>query len=179
LRASQADALRSDQIRLGSEITLLAEKEVFEIVRKTLADLATVSLEERVGEVFTRRLRELDPKAKELLGTALKNSSEPTLVRSAFDLPAMQQAAIQNALNETFSADVKIRFGKSQDAVCGIELTASGQKISWSISSYLAALENQVRALTDTQSSASAKPAPEPDSGKESEPDSVALAGAK
>ena len=55
LRASQMDALRSDQIRLGSEITLLAEKEVFAIARKTLTDLATVSLEERVGEVFTRR----------------------------------------------------------------------------------------------------------------------------
>jgi len=39
------------------KITLLAEKEVFAIARKALADLATVSLEERVGEVFTRRLR--------------------------------------------------------------------------------------------------------------------------
>ena len=47
LRANQADALRGDQIRLGSEITLLAEKEVFAIARKTLTDLATVSLEER------------------------------------------------------------------------------------------------------------------------------------
>jgi hypothetical protein len=53
---------------MASEITLLAEKEVFAIARKALTDLATVSLEERVGEVFTRRLRELDPKAKRILG---------------------------------------------------------------------------------------------------------------
>jgi len=57
LRVTQADALRGDQIRMASEITLLAEKEVFAIARKALTDLATVSLEERVGEVFTRRLR--------------------------------------------------------------------------------------------------------------------------
>ncbi len=36
LRANHADALRGDQIRLGSEITLLAEKEVFSIARKAL-----------------------------------------------------------------------------------------------------------------------------------------------
>jgi hypothetical protein len=30
-------------------------------------------------------------------------------VRSAFDLPAEQRAAIQNALNETFSAEIHVR----------------------------------------------------------------------
>jgi F-type H+-transporting ATPase subunit b len=144
LRSSQADALREDQIRLGSEITLLAEKEVFAMARKTLTDLATVSLEERVGEVFTRRLRELDPRAKERLGAALQNSSQPALVRSAFDLPAGQKAALQDALNETFSAAVRIKFEDSQDAICGIEVTANGQKVAWSISSYLTGLSKKV-----------------------------------
>jgi len=187
LRANQADALRGDQIRLGSEISLLAEKEVFAIARKTLTDLATVSLEERVGEVFTRRLRELDPKAKGLLGAALKNSSQPVLVRSAFDLPPGQKAAIQNALNETFSAVVRIKFEDSQDAICGVELTANSQKVGWSISSYLTALSKKVSDLVDAQSSAAikatAKPetakAPEPETAKAPEPEPVASVGAK
>jgi F-type H+-transporting ATPase subunit b len=179
LRASQMDALRSDQIRLGSEITLLAEKEVFAIARKTLTDLATVSLEERVGEVFTRRLRELDPKSKELLGAALKNSPEPALVRSAFDLPANQRAAIQNALNETFSAVVRIKFEESQDAICGIELSANGQKVAWSISSYLAGLSKKVDDLVDAKSLAVIKATPKPETAKAAEPEPAALAGAK
>jgi F-type H+-transporting ATPase subunit b len=174
LRVTQADALRGDQVRLGSEITLLAEREVFAIARKALTDLATVSLEERVGEVFTRRLRELDPKAKELLGAALKNSPQPALIRSAFDLPADQKAAIQNALNETFSTVVRIKFEDSQDVVCGIELTANGQKVAWSIASYLTELSKKVSDLVDAQSPASGtkpdrsraepakSPAPEP-----------------
>jgi F-type H+-transporting ATPase subunit b len=187
LRANQADVLREDQIRLGSEISLLAEKEVFAIARKTLTDLATVSLEERIGEVFTRRLRELDPKAKGLLGAALKNSSQPVLVRSAFDLPPGQKAAIQNALNETFSAVVRIKFEDSQDAICGVELTANSQKVGWSISSYLTALSKKVSDLVDAQSSAAikatAKPetakAPEPETAKAPEPEPVASVGAK
>ncbi|MGA9071136.1 MAG: F0F1 ATP synthase subunit delta [Terracidiphilus sp.] len=179
LRTSQMDVLRSDQIRLGSEITLLAEKEVFAIARKTLTDLATVSLEERVGEVFTRRLRELDPKSKEQLGAALKNSPEPALVRSAFDLPANQRAAIQNALNETFSAVVRIKFEESQDAICGIELSANGQKVAWSISSYLAGLSKKVDDLVDAKSPAAIKATLKPETAKAAEPEPAAFAGAK
>ena len=191
LQVTQAVALRADQIRLGSEITLLAEKEVFAIARKALTDLATVSLEERIGEVFTRRLRELDPKAKELLGDALKNSSQPALVRSAFNLPADQKAAIQNALNETFSAAVRIQFEDSQDVICGIELTASGQKVAWSISGYLAGLSKKVSDLVDPQSPPTVKDTkkpgtvatPKPDTAKATQPEQasepVALVGAK
>jgi F-type H+-transporting ATPase subunit b len=179
LRANQADALREDEIRLGGEIILLAEKEVFAIARKTLADLATVSLEERVGEVFTRRLREMDSKAKELLGAALKNSSQPVLIRSAFDLPPEQKAAIQNALNETFSAVVRIKFEDSQDVICGIELTTNGQKVAWSISSYLAGLSKKVSDLVDTQSPPTIKSTPEPDTAKAPEAEPAALVGAK
>ena len=186
-RANQADALRGDQIRLGSEITLLAEKEVFAIARKALTDLATVSLEERIGEVFTRRLQELDPKAKKLLGTALMNSSQPALVRSAFDLPPDQRAAIQNALNETFSAEIRIKFEDSQDAICGIELTANGQKLAWSISSYLAGLSTKISDLVDTQSPPAIdnmnKPEMEasqkPDGAKAPMPEPAVLVGAK
>jgi F-type H+-transporting ATPase subunit b len=179
LRATQADALRGDQNRLAGEITLLAEKEVFAIARKALTDLATVSLEERVGEVFTRRLRELDPKTKALLGDALKNSSQPARVRSAFDLPPDQKAAIQNALNESFSAVVRIKFEDSQEVICGIELTVNGQKVAWSISSYLAELSKKVSDLVDVQSHATIKPSPKPDTARAPEPEPVALVEAK
>ena len=179
LRANQADALRGDQIRLGCEISLLAEKEVFAIARKALTDLATVSLEERIGEVFTRRLRELDAQAKALLGDALKNSPQPALVRSAFDLPADQKAAIQNALNETFSTVVQIKFEDSHDALCGIELTANGQKVGWSISSYLAGLSNKVGSLVDKEPIAAIKVPPKPEAAKPPAPEPAAPIGAQ
>jgi len=156
LRAVQAAALRNDQKRLGSAITNLAKQEVFGIARKTLADLATVSLEERMGEVFTRRLREMDGKAKALLGAALKGSPEPGVVRSTFDLGAAQKAAIQNALNETFSAEIHIRFETSPDLISGIELTTNGQKVAWSIADYLASLGKGVDELLKTKDEAAA-----------------------
>jgi F-type H+-transporting ATPase subunit b len=173
LRVNQGDALRGDQARLASEITHLAEKEVFAIARQALTDLATVSLEARVGEVFTRRLRELDPKAKEVLAAALKNSSQPALIRSAFDLPPDQKAAIQNALNEAFSAVVRITFEDSQDVICGIEMSASGQKVAWSISSYLHGLSKKVSDLVDTQSPAANKDTKKPETVATQKPDTA------
>ena len=62
-----------------------------------------------------------------------RSSSEPAVVRSTFDLAAAQRAAIQNALNETFSAEIHIRFETSPDLISGIELTTNGQKVAWSI----------------------------------------------
>src|ERR1700733_11500990 len=157
LRASQATALRNDQTRLGNEITRAAKDEVFAIARKTLADLATASLEERVGAVFIRRLREMDGKAKEILASALKTSSDPAVLKSAFDLPAEQKATIQNALNETFSAEIRLRFETAPDAICGIELTANGQKLAWSIADYLTSLDRTVGALLAVPSTPATK----------------------
>src|ERR1700689_1855048 len=157
LRAGQATALRNDQMRLGNEIARVAKDEVLAIARKTLADLAAASLEERVAAVFLRRLREMDGKAKEILASALKTSSDPALLKSAFDLPAEQKATIKNALTETFSADIRLRFETAPDAICGIELTANGQKLAWSIADYLGSLDRNVGALLAAPSTPAAK----------------------
>jgi len=179
LRSSETDALHADQSRIGSEITRLAEREVFAIARKTLTDLAAISLEERVVEVFTRRLRELDPKARESISDAVRNSPQPALIRSAFDLPDSQKAAIQIALNETFSTVVPIQFEDSLDGICGIEFIANGQKVAWSISSYLTDLSNKISDLVDAQSAQTVTASSKPESAKAPEPEPANLVGAK
>jgi F-type H+-transporting ATPase subunit b len=119
-----------------------------------LADLAGATLEERMGEVFTRRLRIMDARAKAALGAALQASAEPALLRSSFDLPATERATIQNALNETFSTEVRLRFVTAPDAVCGIDLTANGQKLAWSVGEYLKTLEQRLDSLLATEDAA-------------------------
>jgi len=86
----------------------------------------------------------MDGPAKAGLAEALKTASDPALVRSAFDLPAKQRAAIQNALKETFSTEIHVRFETAPDLISGIELTTNGQKVAWSIADYLASLEKGV-----------------------------------
>lgn len=147
VRLKWQEALRSEHQSVRDTVIRRTREEVFAIARKALADLATTSLEERLGEVFTRRLREMDEQTKEGFAEALRTASAPALLRSAFDLPAEQRAAIHRALNETFSAEIHIQFETSPDLVSGIEFTTSGHKLAWSIADYLASLEKSVDEL--------------------------------
>lgn len=157
LSAKRQESLRNEAHRLNGALRLRVQHEVFAIARKALADLATTSLEERLGEVFTRRLQEMDSEAKNILARALKTASDPALVRSAFELPAEQREAIRNALNETFSAEIHIRFETAPELISGIELTTNGQKVAWSIADYLASLENGVGDLLKEKDKAEPK----------------------
>ncbi|MEO8564139.1 MAG: F0F1 ATP synthase subunit B [bacterium] len=163
LSEKEREAMRSEAKTLRQTISERTQKEVFAIARKTLADLATVSLEERLGEVFTRRLRKMDEAPKASLGVALKTANAPAIVRSTFELPPEQRTAIVNAINETFSIDVHPRFETSPDLVSGIELTSNGQKLAWSISDYLTSVEKGVAEILSAQGKADAtQPSPGP-----------------
>jgi F-type H+-transporting ATPase subunit b len=163
LTAKRQETLKNEAQNLNQALSRRTQQEVFAITRKALTDLATTSLEERMGAVFIRRLRTMNGDAKAGLGAALKTASEPALVRSAFDLPADQRATIQNALNETFSADIHLRFETAPDLVSGIELTSNGQKVAWSIADYLASLEKGVGEILKEKDKPEPKAEPRPE----------------
>jgi F-type H+-transporting ATPase subunit b len=110
LADKREQALATQAAQLQQLIAGRAAHEVFAVVRKTLTDLADVSLEVRIVGAFIQRLGALPSPAKDQFGAALKQSSEAALVRSHFELPDDQKAVIQNAVNVTFSADVPLRF---------------------------------------------------------------------
>jgi F-type H+-transporting ATPase subunit b len=155
LGVKRHEALRAEAQGLGEALRQRAQEEVFAIARKALADLATTSLEERFGDVFTRHLREMGSEDKARLTDALRAAS-PALVRTAFDLPDKERARIQSALNETCLADVHVRFETAPDRVCGIELATNGLKVGWNIESYLASLQDSARELLKEREKAEA-----------------------
>ena len=161
LSAKRQETLRNDAHNLNQAISRRTQQEVFAIARKALMDLATTSLEECLAEVFIRRLQEMDGKTKADLTAALKTASNPALVRSAFDLPAEQRAAIQKALNEAFSGEIHVRFATAPDLVSGIELTTNGHKVAWSIADYLMSLEKAVVDLLKEKDKAETQAKPE------------------
>jgi len=161
LSAKRQESLINDAHNLNQAISRRTQQEVFAIARKALTDLATTSLEERMGEVFTHRLRELDSQGKECLAEAIKTDPDSALVRSAFDLPTEQRAAIQNALNETFSAEIHVRFETAPELISGIELITNGQKVAWSIADYLVSLGKSVEELLKEKDKPKTKAEPE------------------
>jgi len=161
IAAGRLDVWKREQEDMKAAVARRVKDEVFAITRKTLNDLAGAMLEERMSAVLTRRLHELTDETKASLGKILTTSSEPALVRSAFDLPPERRAAIQRALNDMFSADIRLRFETAPDLVSGIELAANGQKVAWSIDDYLKTMEKSMGEMLDARTHP--EPAPEPE----------------
>jgi F-type H+-transporting ATPase subunit b len=148
LSAKRQETLRNDAQNLNQAISRRMQQAVFDIAGKALNDLAETSLEERIVAEFIRRVLEMDEQTKAGLAAILNGASDQAArVRSAFDLPAAQRTAIQNALNETFSADIRITFETAPDIIGGVELIANGHKVAWSIADYLVSLEKGVEDL--------------------------------
>jgi F-type H+-transporting ATPase subunit b len=150
MNAKRQETLSSEAATLALSIRRRTQEEVFAIARKTLADLASTSLDERVAEVFIQRLRALTGEVRSGLGDALKSAlgdADEAVVRSAFELPPTQRDAIVRALDETFSAPIRVRFETAPDLVNGIQLNAAGQALSWNIDNYLASMEKSVGEL--------------------------------
>ncbi|WNM59983.1 F0F1 ATP synthase subunit B family protein [Candidatus Nitrospira allomarina] len=163
LRAQWQEALKSEHQSLSEELSRRAREEVFAIVRKTLVDLATTNLEEQMADAFVRRLHELNNVEREGLESAFKTASTPAIVRSTFHLPATQRQAIEIAVKDVLAVNTHVQFETAPDLVSGIELTANGHKIAWSIRNYLASLQKSVDDLLKVRPKAATTPEAHPE----------------
>ena len=147
LVAHQRGALAADATSIGARMARLATAEVFSIAGKALGELASAELEERMGSVFTQRLRQLAKDAKAAFAAALVRSAMRAVVRSRFPMGEAEKASLRNAVNETFSADVHLEFETVPAGDYGIELTAGGQRLAWGIQEYIKDIQDKAEAL--------------------------------
>ena len=151
LAAKRQETLRADAENLNKSLRRRVQDEVFEIARKTLADLASASLDERMCETFVGRLRAVEGEEKKRLAAAFDSKTEPLIVRSTFELPAAQRAAILKAVHESLATHATLQFETAPELVGGIELSAGGHKLAWSIADYMTSLERGVGELLQSQ----------------------------
>jgi F-type H+-transporting ATPase subunit b len=159
--AKRRDALKAENLELAASIRRRTSDGVFAVTRKMMADLADTSLEASIGKLFLRRLKSMDAAAVTQMKTALASAHPATaVVRSAFDIPARQRAAIGTAVGHLLDGDVAIDFETAPALLGGFELVVSGQKLSWSIADYLQAMQASIDTQLDpTPATKPAKPA--------------------
>jgi F-type H+-transporting ATPase subunit b len=144
LRSKLEKSLKEMQENLNRDIAQKTQQEVFAIARKTLTDLASLSLEEQSTNIFIKRLNDLKKEEKQQFIEAFKSVSNPILLQSAFDLPEKQQTEIKSAVNEVLGAKTQFQFKTAPELISGIELTSNGYKLDWSISEYLNSLQKNI-----------------------------------
>lgn len=149
LRARLSEELSEEREELARSIVSRALNEAFAIARRLLGDLSDRNLEERIVEIFVRRLHSLSDQDRAELRKRLAGEQEsrasaaPVCVRSAFELSANQRAAIEKELGNVIPA-VAVQYGQAPELIGGIELTANGYLLRWSIEDYLGALRENI-----------------------------------
>lgn len=126
-----------------------AQAEVFAAARQLLADLADAELEGQMALVFSRKLQALPPPQKESLAACLRASPAPLVLTSGFAWPAERQEALRDMLRREFPAATGVAFLVEPKLIGGVELSAGGQKISWTVSAYLESLQRTTAQLLE------------------------------
>jgi len=152
LRAQLQKAVDGEFDSLKQNLGALAQDQVFSISRKTLSDLAGVSLEERMTDSFVRRLQEMPASERGAFRSLPADAGRPALISSAFELGQEQRTAIEKVVRPILPEGTRINFEAKPELISGIELTANGQKVAWSISGYLASMNGAVETLLKNKS---------------------------
>jgi F-type H+-transporting ATPase subunit b len=137
-------AVRQEKEALVQELNQRASRQMIEMTRRALADLADKDLEEHIISVFLNRLKDLDENERLDIARTLQNDTEELLIRTAFDLTPEQQENIRSGIKQAAGKDGDLRFVIEPGLLGGIELKTRDRKISWSLSSYLHTLEESL-----------------------------------
>jgi F-type H+-transporting ATPase subunit b len=146
LKVKLQKAMDERQEYFANEILQKTKMEVFSIARKTLTDLASTSLEEQTVSAFIKRIKEMDSVAKTNFIEALRSKPDASeiWIRSTFDLPENKKMELENSIDEILGLKGLFNYQIQPELISGIELSANGFKLSWSILSYITSLENSI-----------------------------------
>jgi F-type H+-transporting ATPase subunit b len=106
--------------------------------------LADVNFEEQSVNAFIKRLSEIKENEKNQFIKALHSGSGPIQMQSAFDLSEKQQTEIKSAINKMLGTKPSFEFKTSPALIGGIELTANGYQLGWSIAAYVNSFEKSI-----------------------------------
>ncbi len=128
LKQEQQDFLRSLK-QQGSQT-------IIHIAQQLLKDLANRPLERQIIDVFIQQLASLDDKQKQALAT----DKTPVHIVTTFEVDDELRSYLKKSLQQ-FIDSRELLFEQSAELICGIEIRAEGQKISWTIADYIHKLE--------------------------------------
>jgi F-type H+-transporting ATPase subunit b len=144
-------AMQRELQNLQHDLLRQSIREVYATTRKILHDLAGLDIEKCMLMALLKRLDKLKIEQHGELITALECANYTVLVRSAFELDAGQQKAIQLCMQNKFTngddKTVQLTFKHVPEFINGVELAIGGWKIPWNSNNYMAALEQNIKQL--------------------------------
>lgn len=117
------------------------KEEVYAVSRKAMRDLADAEMEKQIIKNFVMRLELLDEESKTKLKNSEFGSIKQVIINTAFPLTGEMQEELSLAIHRNIGPEAGIKYAKSDDLICGIELFANGQKVSWNLDEFITKVE--------------------------------------
>ncbi len=172
LRTKQQKSLQDLATSHDQQLVQKTQDEVFAIASKVLRELSSQSLEEQAVDTFIQRINALKESEKKQFrdafatnGNLPKAKQESMIIRSAFDLTKKLQTKITGAVEGILPGEISFEYKTTPELISGIELSLHGYKLAWSISAYLASMEQTIAESATSkpkEKSAKEEHAPEP-----------------
>jgi len=136
--AQWRDAVKQEKKAFVAQMKRESAKEILEVARQAVADLASTDLEQAAFETFLGKLNSFD-------GARLRDFAKDGLVvRSAAELSEDNKKHIQTAVGKKLDQNQALRFEVDRSLEWGLELCGNGQKLGWSSTDYLDRLEQNL-----------------------------------
>jgi F-type H+-transporting ATPase subunit b len=135
LKAAWTSTLSSEKEAFLNTLKSMAGQQVQETLRRILADLSGVSLEERIILSFMENMGNADSMTLEMLSNA--DEEDGITVRTSFNVEPELESRLVGYLRTFVPENVPLVHETVIDEIAGIELISKGKKISWSIGDYL------------------------------------------
>jgi F-type H+-transporting ATPase subunit b len=138
-RRQWLEALGRDRDALADDLQKVAGEEVLATARQVLQDLAEVSLEHQVMQVFTQRLTEAggpDDETSWLQGLDLDKDS-PVRVTSTFSISEEDRDRLSAVIRQQRSRRQAVEFKRSDDSIYGVAVQAGSERWGWTVADYL------------------------------------------
>jgi F-type H+-transporting ATPase subunit b len=127
-----------------NEVQNRVGKQVYEISKRALIQLADAQLEEQMLNVFLVKLEALSDEDIGELRVSINKPGSGIRVISSFDIPEPARRKIKSLFDERIGKDMPVEFDTSPDLICGIKIKTREIEITWSLEDYLDTLQQDL-----------------------------------
>jgi F-type H+-transporting ATPase subunit b len=144
IRQKWAAALTREKETFLQDLKQRLAQEVVAISRRTLQEMADLTLEQRLTGIFLERLRLLSLDKQAAIQESIIEAGGELSVTTAFELSDEARQKIASQVQELFGRNLTLRFATSGELLAGIELLTSSRKVAWSLGGFLDSLEEDL-----------------------------------
>ena len=117
---------------------------VLTLARRTLKELASSQLEERVAATFAKQIEGIDSQLRDRLVKACHQAGGKIVVKSSLALDAEAQRRITRAVHKGISETAEVNYEQSEDTTSGVEMKVGSQTLAWTFATFLDELEQRL-----------------------------------